>query len=40
VVRKGDEDRKDLKALAEALQSEKVRKFIEEKYEGAVVPVF
>lgn len=40
VVRKGDEDREDLKALAEALQSEEVRKFIEEKYEGAVVPVF
>ena len=40
VVRNGDEDREDLKALAEALQSEEVRKFIEEKYEGAVVPVF
>ena len=40
VVRRGDENRDDLKALAEALQSENVKKFIEEKYQGAVVPVF
>ena len=40
VVRRGDENRDDLKALAEALQSEYVKKFIEEKYQGAVVPVF
>lgn len=40
VVRKGDENREDLKALAEALQSDKVKQFIEEKYQGAVVPVF
>ncbi len=40
VVRRGDENREDLKALADALRSETVRKFIEEKYQGAVVPVF
>lgn len=40
VVRRGDENREDLKALADALRSETVRKFIEEKYEGAVVPMF
>ncbi len=38
-IRKGDENREDLKALAEALQSDDVKKFIEETYEGAVVPV-
>ena len=40
VVRRGDENREDLKALAEALQSEKVKKFIEDTYQGAVVPMF
>jgi D-methionine transport system substrate-binding protein len=40
VVRRGDENREDLKALAEALQSEEVKKFIDEKYQGAVVPMF
>ncbi|HOK43447.1 MAG TPA: MetQ/NlpA family ABC transporter substrate-binding protein, partial [Thermoclostridium caenicola] len=40
VVRRGDENREDLKALAEALQSEKVKKFIEDTYKGAVVPMF
>lgn len=39
-VRRGDEGREDIKALIEALKSEKVKKFIEEKYKGAVVPVF
>ncbi len=39
-VRKGDENREDIKALIEALKSEKVKKFIEEKYQGAVVPLF
>lgn len=39
-VRKGNENRAELKALAEALQSEKVKSFIEEKYGGAVVPLF
>jgi len=40
VVRKGDENREDLKALVEALKSDKVKQFIEEKYKGSVVPVF
>jgi len=39
-VRSGDEEREDLKALVKALTSEKIKKFIEEKYQGAVVPVF
>ncbi len=37
-VRKGDETRSDLKALVDALKSDKVRDFMEAKYEGAVVP--
>lgn len=40
VVRVGDENREDLKALVAALQSDKVKGFIEETYKGAVVPVF
>jgi D-methionine transport system substrate-binding protein len=39
-VRKGDEGREDLKALAAALKSDAVRKYIEDTYQGAVVPVF
>lgn len=39
-VRKGDENREDLKALVKAITSDKVKSFIEEKYQGAVVPVF
>lgn len=39
-VRVGDENREDLKALAKALKSDTVRQFIEDKYEGSVVPVF
>jgi D-methionine transport system substrate-binding protein len=39
-VRAGDENREDLKALAAVLKSEEVRKFIEDTYQGAVVPVF
>jgi D-methionine transport system substrate-binding protein len=40
VVRTGDENREDIKALNEAITSPEVKQFIEEKYEGAVVPVF
>ncbi|WP_028992579.1 MetQ/NlpA family ABC transporter substrate-binding protein [Thermoanaerobacter thermocopriae] len=40
VVRKGDESRPELMKLAEALNSPEVKKFIEEKYKGAVVPAF
>lgn len=39
-IRKGDENREDLKALIEALKSDKVKKYIEETYKGAVVPAF
>ncbi|UAL51742.1 MetQ/NlpA family ABC transporter substrate-binding protein [Bacillus sp. CMF21] len=38
-VRKGDEDKKEIKALVEVLHSKEIQSFIEEKYEGAVVPV-
>lgn len=40
VVRKGDEKRKEIQELARALQSQDVKKFIEEKYKGAVIPAF
>lgn len=39
-VREGDEERPEIKALIKALQSDKVKKFIEEKYNGAVVAAF
>lgn len=39
-VRSGDEDRPEIVALIEALQSEEVREFIEERYNGIVVPAF
>jgi len=39
-VRKGDKDRPELKKLAEALNSPEVKKFIEDKYQGAVVAAF
>lgn len=39
-VRKGDEKKEDIKKLINVLQTEKVRKFINEKYKGAVVPAF
>lgn len=40
VIRAGDEDRADLKALKKALTSEKMRTFILTKYKGALVPAF
>lgn len=40
VVKAGDENREDIKALIAALQSDKVKQFIEETYKGAVVPSF
>ena len=40
VVREGDEQRPELQKLAEALQSEEVKTFIESTYNGVVVPVF
>ncbi len=39
-VRKGDESRPEMQKLMKALQSPEVKKFIEEKYKGAVVPAF
>ncbi|MBY9077750.1 MetQ/NlpA family ABC transporter substrate-binding protein [Paenibacillus sp. HN-1] len=40
VVRKGDENREEIKKLDEALTSPDVKKFIEDKYGVAVVPAF
>ena len=39
-VRNGDENRPEIKALIAALESEEIRAFILEKYNGVVVPVF
>ncbi len=39
-VKEGNENNEAIQALAKALQSEKVRDFINEKYEGAVVAIF
>lgn len=39
-IRKGDESRPELQKLAKALNSEEVKKFIQEKFQGAVVPAF
>ncbi|MDQ0206644.1 MetQ/NlpA family ABC transporter substrate-binding protein [Alkalicoccobacillus murimartini] len=39
VVRAGDEDREDIQKLVEVLHSEEITSFINENYEGAVVPV-
>lgn len=39
-IRKGDESRPEIQKLMKALQSPEVKKFIEEKYKGAVVPAF
>ena len=40
VTRKKNQNNEDIKKLAKALNSEKARKFINEKYNGAVVPAF
>lgn len=40
VVRKGDENRSDIRKLVRAITSPEVKKFIEEKYGVAVVPAF
>ena len=39
-VRKGDESRPEIVKLSQALTSPDVKKFIEDKYKGAVVPAF
>ena len=38
-VKQGNENNQAVKKLAEALTSPEVKKFIEEKYKGVVVPV-
>ena len=40
VVRQGDESRPEIQALMKALHSEAVKKFINEKYKGAIIPAF
>lgn len=39
-VKKGNEDSEKIKALTNALTSDKVKKFIEEKYNGSVIQTF
>lgn len=39
-IRKGDEKRPEIQKLMKALTTPEVKKFIEEKYKGAVVPAF
>ena len=36
---KKDENNEAIKKLVEVLKSEEIQKFIEEKYDGAVVPI-
>ena len=38
VVKEGNEDNEGVKALVDVLKSDDIKKFIEETYEGAVVP--
>jgi D-methionine transport system substrate-binding protein len=38
-VKKGDEDDPRVKKLAKLLTSSEVKKFIEDKYKGSVLPV-
>ncbi|MDD5167511.1 MAG: MetQ/NlpA family ABC transporter substrate-binding protein [Syntrophales bacterium] len=40
VVRTGDENREEIKALKEAINSKDVRDYINQKYQGAIIPVF
>ncbi|MFD2830184.1 MetQ/NlpA family ABC transporter substrate-binding protein [Corticicoccus populi] len=37
-VRAGDEDREDIQKLVEVLQGDEIKQFIEENYDGAVIP--
>lgn len=39
-VRAGDEERPEIKALVKAMTSETAKKYMEEKYKGAVIPLF
>ncbi|WP_369901984.1 methionine ABC transporter substrate-binding lipoprotein MetQ [Bacillus manliponensis] len=38
-VRKGDENKKEIKALVEVLHSKEIQDFIEKEYKGLVIPV-
>ena len=40
VVKKGNENSEKIQALKKAFTSDEVKKFIEEKYEGSVIPAF
>lgn len=40
VIREGDENRPEIKKLVSALTSPEVKKFIEEKYKGEIMPAF
>lgn len=40
VVRTGDESREDIKALVEVMTSKETKDFINETYQGSVIPVF
>ena len=39
-VKEGNENSEAVQALVKALQSDEVKSFIEETYDGAVVPLF
>lgn len=39
-VRDGDENREEIKTLLNVIKTDKVKKFIEGKYKGAIVPAF
>lgn len=39
-VRAGDENREDIQKLIKALKTDEVKKFINEKYKGAILPAF
>ena len=39
-VREGDEKRPEIQKLVKALHSEKVKKLLDEKYKGAIIPSF
>ena len=40
VVKEGDQDKPEIEALYNALTSDEIKTFIENKYEGAIIPAF
>jgi len=40
VIRRGDQERPEIQALAAALRSEKLKAYIQERYQGAITPAF